>query len=47
MDGKYDLIYQTESKNRVGYEIPKQPIELEHKGGYMEDLNTFKYFKHK
>lgn len=41
MDGKYDLINQTESENREGYEVPKQPTELEHKGGYMEDLREF------
>lgn len=47
MDEKYDLINQTESENRKGYEVPKQPTELEHKGGYMEDLKTSKYVKPK
>lgn len=47
MERKYDLINQTESENREGYEVPKQPTELEHKGGYMEDLETSKYVKPK
>lgn len=39
MDVKYDLIYQTETKSREGHEVQKQPRELEHKGGYMKDLD--------
>lgn len=47
MNRRYDLINQTESKNREGYEVPKQSteLELEHKGGYIEELKTSRYVK--
>lgn len=45
MDRKYDLIDQTESENREGYEVPEQSTESEHKRRYMEELKTFKYVK--
>lgn len=39
MDTKYDLIDQSESENREGYEVPEQSTELEHKGlGGLKDF---------
>lgn len=45
MDRKYDLMNNTESENVEDYEVPKQPTELECKGGYMEDLKRSPYVK--
>lgn len=43
MDRKYDLMNNTESENAEDYKVPKQPTELECKGGYMEDLKRPPY----